>query len=173
MLNDTVNTWVRTAAAITAGACLVAAAPAQARDVDIEFDRHIILDGDEDLLEQLIALDAEGIADMHADMAEALGDIDEAIEEIREARDEINEEAGFARVIVKVAFATARATAKTAINEAMKDAREEVDEAEAKLKTADVSADERVETQGAIDGLRGDLKELEAALQRLLAELHV
>ncbi|MEQ1929152.1 MAG: hypothetical protein ABL957_01290 [Parvularculaceae bacterium] len=163
----------RFGAAALAAAFLAVAAPAEAREVTIEIDRDVILGGDGDLLEKLIALDAEGIAEMRADMAEALIDIDDAIGDIKEAREEINEEAGLARFIVKVAFATARSTAKAAISEAMEDARREVDEAEADLRTAGVSADERVETQGAIDGLRTDLAALEKALARLMAELHV
>ena len=63
------------------------------------------------------------------------------------------------------------AKARSLWNQAMAQARREVDDADRRLRTAEVSPEERIETQGAIDGLRADLGALDAALRELLAEL--
>lgn len=125
---------------------------------------------DGDLLEQLIELDQQGIEDLRADMAEARADVAEAITEIEEARNEVKGVPG-GRLILKIAFASARAGASTAIDEALRDARREIDKAERDLEVADLSADEKVETQTAINVLREELDALEVALNDLLTAL--
>lgn len=154
------------AAACLAGAALLIAGPAEAKG------REVVIDiGDGDLLEKLIKLDAEGIADMRADIAEARRDIEEAILEIEEARREVGDEPGAARFVLRIAFSAAREATEAVVAEAMAEARKEIDDAERKLKSADVSAAERAETQGAIDGLRDDLDDLEDALLDLIEAL--
>jgi predicted nucleic acid-binding Zn-ribbon protein len=148
---------------------LALATPAMAhkssgRDVVINIGK------DGDLLEQLIALDREGIEDLRADMAEARADVAEAIKEIEEARNEVKGVPG-GQLILKIAFASARAGASTAIDESLRDARREIDNAERELQVADVSAEERAETQEAIDTLRSELGALEDSLRELLSAM--
>ena len=155
-----------------AAAGFLFAAPAMAHDHEHSDHGHTLTIGDdEDLLEKLIALDEEGIAHMRADIAEARADIEDAIKDVEEAREEVKSVPG-GRWIVRIAFTAARAATSEAVKEAMEEAREAIDDAERRLATADVSDEERVETQGAIDGLREDLDDLEAALNELVAALH-
>lgn len=153
-----------------AAACgLAFATPALAGD---RGDRDIVINigKDGDLLKQLIELDQEGIEEMRAEMAEARADVADAIKDIEEARAEVKGVPG-GRLILKIAFASARAGASTAVEEALGEARAEIDRAERDLVTADVSAEERVETQGAIDALRGELDALEVSLNELLSAM--
>jgi predicted nucleic acid-binding Zn-ribbon protein len=141
--------------------------PAMAKGDD---DVIINIGKDGDLLEQLIEMDADGIEEMRAEMADARAEIAEAIGEIENAREEVKGVPG-GRLILKIAFASARAGASTAVNEALADARMEIDRAERDLAVADVSGEEKVETQGAIDVLRSELDALEASLDHLLDAL--
>ncbi len=125
---------------------------------------------DGDLLTQLIEMDAGDIEEMRAEFAEARADIKEAIGDIEEARKDVKGVPG-GGVILKIAFATARSSASVAIDEALAEAREEVTRAERDLKTADVSADERAETQRAISTLREELDSLQGALEELIEAL--
>lgn len=153
-----------------AAACgLALATPAEARD---RGDRDIVINigKDGDLLKQLIELDQEGIDEMRAEMAEARADVADAIKDIEEARQDVKGVPG-GRLILKIAFASARAGATTAIDEALSEARTEIDKAERGLAVADVSAEERLETQSAIDALRTELDALEAALNELLSAM--
>lgn len=157
-------------AIVGAAACgLAFATPALASD---RGDRDIVISigKDGDLLKQLIELDQEGIEEMRAEMAEARADVAEAIKDIEDAREDVKGVPG-GRLILKIAFASARAGATTAIDEALGEARAEIDKAERDLVTADVSAEERVETQGAIDTLRRELDALEASLNELLSAM--
>lgn len=145
------------------------ATPAMARDSS---DRDVVINigKDGDLLKQLIEMDAEDIADMRAEMAEARADVAEAIGDIEDARQEVKGIPG-GRLILRIAFASARAGATTAVEEALTDARTEIDRAERDLRTAEVSEEERVETQGAIDVLRTELDSLEDSLNELLSAM--
>lgn len=159
---------VKILGAIAAAAAMSFAAPAIAHE-----GREIVLDiGDGDLLEKLIKLDEAGIADMRADIAEAREEIAEAINDIEEAKKDIEEAPAGARVIVRIAFAAAREATEAGVGEALEQAYDEIDDAERRLKTADVSEAERAETQGAIDALRTDLAALEVLLDELIAALH-
>lgn len=151
---------------------IAAPPPATAKTVEIKTDRDrtIILGEDGDLLAQLIALDAQGIADMRTDFADARREIDDSIAEIEDARAELRGVPG-GRLIIRVAFASAANAASEAAGAAMDEAFDEVDRAEMGLRDAEVSAAERVETQGAIDTLRRELSQLEASLGRLLDAL--
>jgi len=132
-------------------------------------DRDVVINigKDGDLLKQLIDLDRQGIEDLRAEMADARADVADAIKDIEEARQEVKGVPG-GRLILKVAFASARAGASTAIDEALVDARREIDKAERDLAFADVSDEERVETQDAINVLRSELDALEVSLNELL-----
>ncbi len=157
--------------AFAAAACCAAfASPAGARESS---GRDIVINigKDGDLLEQLIELDKQGIEDLRAEMAEARADVAEAIAEIDEAREEVKSVPG-GRLILKIAFASARAGASTAIEEALGDARREIDRAEQELKTAEVDAEELAETQTAIDVLREEINALEASLNELLSAMN-
>ncbi len=151
-----------------AGAFLVSsaavAAEREGRDAVIDIGK------DGDLLEQLIEMDAADNEKMRADFAEARADIEEAIGDIAEARAEVKSVPG-GGAILKIAFATARSSASVAIEEALGDAREEISRAERDLKSAEVSADERVETGIAISTLREELDTLQAALEDLIEAL--
>lgn len=156
------------ALAAAAAAGLAVATPAFARDSGRDVVINIGKEGD--LLKQLIELDQEGIDELRAEMAEARADIAEAITDIEDARQEVKGVPG-GRIILKIAFASARAGASTAVNEALAEARTEIDRAERDLVVADVSAEEKVETQGAIDVLRSELDALEDSLNTLLDAL--
>jgi uncharacterized coiled-coil DUF342 family protein len=156
----------KAAAALALGAGIFAAAPSPAHEGG---QREIVI-GEGDLLEKLIKLDQAGIDEMRAEIAEARADIVEAIADIRDAREELRSVPG-GRLIVRVAFAAASEAASTAVAEALKEARAEIDDAERRLASADVTPEERVETQGAINGLREDLAGLESALADLVRAL--
>ena len=153
---------LRLAAIALAGSVVALSTPAAAKDRDIVFGA----EGDGPLLERLIELDQADIDEMRADMAQTRADIADAIIDIEEARQEVGDIPG-GRIILKIAFASARAATGAAVGEALADARSEIDRAEADLKLADVSDAERIETQGAIDGLREELDALEDSLAAL------
>jgi predicted nucleic acid-binding Zn-ribbon protein len=134
--------------------------------------RDIVIDIGEDgeLLEQLIEMDADDIADMRAEFAEARADIKEAIADVADARSDVKGVPG-GGVILKIAFATARSSVSVAVDEALGDARREIDRAARDLKGMDVSAEERAETEGAILTLREELDLLEVALEELMDAL--
>ncbi len=134
--------------------------------------RDIVIDIGEDgeLLEQLIEMDADDIADMRAEFAEARADIKEAIADVADARSEVKGVPG-GGVILKIAFATARSSVSVAVDEALDEARREIDRAARDLKAMDVSAEERAETEGAILTLREELDLLEIALEELMDAL--
>jgi len=158
---------IRLALAGAAVCGLAFATPASARE-----SRDIVINigKDGDLLEQLIELDQDGIDEMRAEIAAARADVAEAIADIEEAREEVKGVPG-ARIILRIAFASARAGASTAVDEALGEARVEIDRAESELRAADVSAEERDETQGAIEALREELDALEVVLNDLLDAL--
>ena len=140
-------------AASAAASLAVAPAAAKERSIVVNFGK------DGDLLKQLIDLDQEGIEDMRAELADARAEIADAIDEIDEARNEVKGLPG-GGIILKIAFVSARAGASIAVDEALADARREIDKAESILEVADIGADERLETQGAIDALRTELDAL-------------
>ncbi len=158
--------------ALSIAATAIVSAPAAARDVTIKTggDRTIVLGEDGDLLEQLIELDAKGIEDLRADFADARHEINDAIDEIEDARADLRGVPG-ARFIVRMAFAAAAEATAEASEEAFADAFEEVDRAEDGLRAAKVSAEERTETQGAIEMIRDELGGLQESLDRLSAAL--
>lgn len=156
------------AALIAATAAFAFCGPAAAHEEESK-GREIII-GDGDLLEKLIKLDEKGIADMRADIADARREIESAIAEVRKAREDVEETPG-ARLAVKIAFTAARAATEGVVDEVLGEFRKEIDDAERRLATMDISEGERAETQNAINGLREDLVGLEGALRALIREL--
>lgn len=153
-------------AAGVAAACLAVASPAFAHDSD----SILTIGGDDNLLGDLIELDAEGIQNLREEFAEARADIKDAIADIEKAREEAKASPG-GGAIVEVAFNAARAATSGAVKSALAEAREEIDDAERELARMDVSPEERVETQKSIDVLREEFAGLEEALEELLAAL--
>ena len=143
------------------------ASTANASSYEFEFDDH------EDLLEQLIELDADGIDDLQDDLVEARNDISEAIADVEEARAEVAAEKGFAGIIARIAFGFASNTVSSATEFAFDEIRSELDLAEGALgdQRSSVGESEFKETTGAINMIRYELSEIEAALNELLAAL--
>ncbi|MEK7266320.1 MAG: hypothetical protein AAB227_09505 [Pseudomonadota bacterium] len=169
LAQPTLDTVTRLALAGAAACGLAFTTPAAAHD---RGDRDVVINigKNGDLLKQLIDLDQQGIDDMRAEIADARADVADAIRDIEEARQDVSGVPG-GRLILRIAFASARAGASTAIDEALRDARQEIDKAERDLVVADVSHEERVETQGAIDVLRTELDALEDSLNDLLTAM--
>ena len=161
------------AAALTAALLLSVGTTANAKvQVSAGQDREVVIGKDNaDLLEELIALDAKGIADMQADFADARREVDEAVGEVTKAREETRG-VPFARFIVRMAFASAAEATTEASREGFAEAHSELARAETDLRVAKVSPEERTETQGAINMIRGELSLLEASLERLSKALH-
>ncbi len=155
--------------ASTAAFTVAIAAPttAVAYDANISFDGFSLND-DEDLLEQLIALDADDIEDLREEMAEARAEIRDAIAEIEQAREEVKSAPGSA-VIMKVALTTASAVVKTTTSRAFKKVKHELARAEGELADTRESVGEAefAETTLAIGVIREEL----AAIQISLTEL--
>lgn len=135
-------------------------------------DIHLHLDDHEELLEQLIELDAEGIEDLRDDFAEAREDIADAIVDIQEAKEDVKE-APIGGMVANIAFRTASATVTKAAKSAFKKVHKELNQAETELdeRRADVGEAEYVETSGAIAMIREELKGVEEALSELTSAL--
>ena len=136
---------------------------ANARTIDFDFDDH------EDLLEQLIELDAEDINDLRDDFADARADIAEAVVDVEEARAEIESENGLGRAIAKIAFGFASTTVDVSVNAAFGKLQTELDLAEKELgvRRTDLGEAEFKETQGAITMIRTEISAIESALEDL------
>ncbi len=151
-----------------AAAAMMLVAPAAAQEYNDHDRKYIINISDEgDLLEKLIALDADGIEDLRAEIADAKADIADAMDDIDEARAEASEAPG-GRFVLRIAFAVARGVTEGAVEEALAEVRAELDDAERTLPMMDISDDEKVETQYAIDMLRDELEGLEDSLDELV-----
>jgi chromosome segregation ATPase len=155
-----------------AGAAIFAitmAAPttAAAYDTNISFDGFSFND-DEDLLEQLIALDADDIEELREDMAEARADIRDAIADIEEAREEVRSAPGGA-VIMKVALTTASAVVTKATGRAFRKVNHELDRAQRELADTRESVGEAefTETTLAISVIREEIEAIKSTLSEL------
>ena len=142
------------------------ATPAAAKDREVVID----IDGDGDLLQRLIEMDAADIEDMRSEFRDAYDDIIESIADIEEARADVKGVPG-GRLILKIAFAAARSGASESANAAINEARIALDGAERDLAVADVSAEEKVETGEAINAIREGLVLVEDALDQLFAAM--
>ena len=148
-------------AMIAAAALAFAVSPAAAAERNFDFG------DDKEMLAELIELDADDIAEMRAELAEARIEIEDAIAEIAAERAAIEDQPVFARAIMKIAFGFAGARIDNEALEAFDEALAALAEADTELKLADVSDQERAETQAAIDLLQAELPALRALLERL------
>ena len=128
-------------------------------------------DADE-LLEDLIEMDARDIKELQADLADARADIKDAISDIEEAKRDLKDAPG-GEAIAKVAFKVASAAVDKATGKAINEARQTLDEAEALLEDRrdDIGEAEFQETLGAIGMIRSELIEIEYALDDLTSAL--
>jgi hypothetical protein len=156
-------------ATLAAYAGMAVAAPAFAGE---KSDRTIEIDlgDDEELLEKLIAMDAAEIAEVREGFAEARAKIADALDDIEGARVEASK-APDGQLILKIAFSVASSSVSGALGAALNEFRSNLDDAERDLAAADVSAEEKAETQGAIDMIREELSLLEASIDTLVASL--
>lgn len=123
---------------------------------------------DEDLLDQLIELDADDIDEIRDEMADAREDIAEAILEIEDAREEAREAPGGA-VIMKIALGTASKVVTKATDRVFEEITDDLNDAASELETVKVELGdaEYNETKLAITVIREELAQLEAALDEL------
>ncbi len=130
------------------------------------------IDDPDDLVEELINMDANDIADLRDDLIDARADIREAIEEVADAKEDVKEAPG-GEAISRVAFRVASAAVSRATGAALAEARDTLDDAELILaeRRSDIGDAEFAETQGAIDMIRTELGEIESVLDELLAAL--
>ncbi|MHA7872750.1 MAG: hypothetical protein ACX939_10400, partial [Hyphococcus sp.] len=142
----------------------LAAAPAGASAASFSLN----IDDHEDLLEQLIELDADDIAEMRDDFAEARADIAEAIRDIEDAKDDVKG-VPFGGMIARIAFRAASATVSETTETALDEVRSEMAKAERELdnRRADLGEAEYEETRGAFAMLHEELAALQAAIDAL------
>jgi len=129
---------------------------------------HLSFDDHEDLLEQLIELDADGIEDLRDELVEARAEIGEAIYEIEEAKEDVKG-VPFGGMIARIAFRAASATVSGASETALDEVRSEMAKAERELdnRRSELGEAEYAETQSAFVMLYEEMAELEAALNEL------
>ncbi len=129
---------------------------------------HFTLGDTEELLDELIEMDADDIDELQSDLVEARADIAEAIGDIAEAKEDVKEAPGGA-AIAKIAFKAAQVAVETATGKAINKARKALDEAETLLdeRRSDLGEAEYRETSDAIDMIRRELIEIEYALDDL------
>ncbi|WP_133162196.1 hypothetical protein [Hyphococcus luteus] len=170
------NTKIWLAAGAAALGLAVAAPAALAgnfTDKAVSFDGvNLNINDDEDLLQTLIDMDAEDIADLREEMADARADIKDAIGDVEEARREAKEDpktAGF----VDIAFAAASASVESSTRGVFDNVYAALDRAESNLDAGkvEVSDAEFEETSEAIAVIREELAGVEAALDELLAAM--
>lgn len=159
-------------AALAASFAFVFAAPISASAHDnFSFDG-FSFDHDEDLLEDLVALDADDIDELRDEMREAQSDIKDAINDIREAREDVRDAPG-GGAIMKVALSSASVIVSASTKSAFKEARRALERAEADLsdQRSALGEAEFAETTMAIEAIRDGIAGLEVALGELLAEM--
>lgn len=127
---------------------------------------------DEDLLEQLIELDADGIEEIRVEMADAREDIADAILDIEEAREEAREASGGA-VIMKIALGTAGTVVTKTTGKVFREIKADLNDAASELEETrgEVGEAEYAETTLAISVLREEIASLEAALDELTSAM--
>jgi len=126
----------------------------------------------EDLLQSLIEMDAEDIAEMRAEFAEARVEIRDAIGEIDDARAEA-EKSDEAKSILAVALSEASESVEETVQTAFAEVRTELDRAESELSEMRSTLDDAEfnETKDLIAFLRSELVEFEAAIGELVAAM--
>lgn len=160
---------IRSLSLAGAATLALAAAPigaASAHSFHLNFDDH------EDLLEQMIELDADGIEDLREDLVDAREDIADAILDIEDAKSDVKD-VPFGGMVARIAFRAASATVSRATETALDDVRAEITKAESELdnRRADLGEAEYAETQGAFTMVRDELVQIEAALDDLMDAL--
>jgi len=130
------------------------------------------IDDHEDLLEQLIELDAEGIEDLREELVDARAEIADAVVEIEEAKEEVKG-IPFAGMVANIAFRVASVTVSKATESALDEVRTEMTKAERELdnRRTDLGEAEYAETQGAFAMVREELVHIEDALDDLMDAL--
>lgn len=148
---------------------VAAAAPsaAYARNSNISIDG-LDFGDDEELLEQLIELDADDIQEIRNEIADAREEIADAILEIEDVREEAREAPGGA-VIMKIALGTASTVVTKAMGKVFTEIKADLIDAASELEeTRNVVGEaEYAETTLAISVLREGIAELEVALSEL------
>lgn len=139
---------------------------------DISIDGIELGESTEEILAQLIALDADDISDIKADMDEARADIIDAIDDIEEAREDVKDVPG-GGIILKIAFGSARTAISATVDDAFSDVRYALKDVETELgvQKSDVGAAEFQETTYAIGVIRNGLDDIEDALDELISAL--
>ncbi|MEL7486574.1 MAG: hypothetical protein AAGJ87_05060 [Pseudomonadota bacterium] len=159
-------------AALSLAALSTATAPAFAHD-----DKTVVINGvsfsDDDFLQDLIDLDAEDIAELREEFADAKYDVLDAIEDIEEAREDVKGVPG-GGMILKVAFGVASKTVSATTGEAFDEVRAALTDAEKELKTkrAEIGEAEFAETSEAIGFIRAGIGEVEIAIAQLTAAMN-
>ncbi len=162
--------------ALIAGAAALAFTLAPAANAsefgDISIEDFNLNLGDEDLLDGLIAMDADEIAELRAELAEARVEIAGAIQEIEDARAEAAKSKE-AAAILAVALSEASKSVEETVAEAFDEARQELNRAEGELidMKPSISSAEFEETSALIAYLRSELVEIETALGDLVAAM--
>lgn len=155
---------------VIAGACALAFGTANTASASL-FD--IVGFGDrDDILEKLIALDANDIEELRSDFREAQNGIADAINNIADAKEEVRD-VPFGGLIAKIAFNAASATVTNATQAAFGDLLEELDMAEIELDTnrTSLGEEEYLETIGAINMIRTEISSIEEAIDELVDAL--
>ena len=146
---------------------VAALAPSQA-------NAHRLNIGDaEEVLDELIEMDAKDIEDLEADLVEARSEIKNAIHEIEDAKDDVKD-TPVGAAIAKIAFKVASTAVDRATGKAINEARKTLDEVEAQLhdQRDEIGETEFQETLGAVRMIRDELTEIELALDDLTDALH-
>ncbi|MEM8772541.1 MAG: hypothetical protein AAGD92_12910 [Pseudomonadota bacterium] len=122
----------------------------------------------EELLQDLIDMDAEDIDDLQNDLMEARGDIAEAIGDIEDAKDDLHDAPG-GQLIARMAFGAARIAVSKVSGMAFREAREELDKTADALndRRAEIGELEYAETTGALLMIRAELDAIKAQLDEL------
>mgnify|MGYP000427482241 CR=1 FL=1 len=151
------------ALALAGAAALCIAAPASAQEFD--------WDDEEDFLDDMIAMDADDIAEMREELAEARAEIADGIRDVEEAREEAKSQP-MAGAFVEAAFAAASAGLSAGVD-GLDEAFKAIDRAEATLKKRrdELGEAEYRETKDALAMLRTELAGIQAGLEDLAAEM--
>lgn len=159
------NMIIASFAALTVTAAAPAAYAWHGDDVSIG---DITFHDDEDLFEQLVALDPDDVDEIREELTEARAEIRDAIEEIEHAKAEIEGNSA-GKTALRAALKIAAGVASRAADRAFERAHDEIKEAEARLEGAEESlgAAEYEETSMAISVISEELAMLEAAVEEL------
>ena len=127
---------------------------------------------DEDVLQQLIDMDADDIEELREEMADAREDIADAILDIEEAREDVKEAPGGA-VIMKIALGTASKVVTKATGKVFYEVLTEISAAAEELETVrdEIGDAEYTETRLVISVLREEIASIEEAISELTAAM--